>query len=240
MLRIAQFVLKIVKLSDNIGGRADPNTYGIHPQFYQSSTAEIPRDTTMSIVGPFLLGYSPEECQANIDDTLSLYQDLGFLPHEVKSVTTPTQVLHHLGFVLNSLDMTVSISVEKHQKLKCAAQRILDSISPTIREVAQLIGMMVSCFLGVEYGELFYRQLEIEKAAALKTANGNFDHTMSLSTLASADISWWIRNALTSKKRIDHGKIRHTLYTDASTKGWGANLGNTTTGDGGLLQKATI
>ena len=32
MLRIAQFVLKIVKLSDNIGGRADPNTYGIHPQ----------------------------------------------------------------------------------------------------------------------------------------------------------------------------------------------------------------
>ena len=53
---------------------------------------------------------------------------------------------------------------------------------------------------------------------------------MSLSTLASADISWWIRNALTSKKRIDHGKIRHTLYTDASTKGWGANLGNTTTG----------
>ena len=81
----------------------------------------------------FLLGYSPEECQANIDDTLSLYQDLGFLPHEVKSVTIPTQVLHHLGFVLNSLDMTVSISVEKHQKLKCAAQRILDSISPTIR-----------------------------------------------------------------------------------------------------------
>ena len=74
--------------------------------------------------------------------------------------------------------MTVSISVHKHQKLKCAAQRILDSISPTIREVAQLIGMMVSCFPGVEYGELFYRQLEIEKAAALKTTNGDFDQTM--------------------------------------------------------------
>ena len=178
----------------------------------------------------FLLGYSPEECQANIDDTLTLYHDLGFLPHEVKSVTIPTQVLHHLGFVLNSLDMTVSISVDKHQKLKCAAQRILDSISPTIREVAQLIGMMVSCFPGVEYGELFYRQLEIEKAAALKTTNGDFDQTMPLSTLASADISWWIRNALTSKRRIDHGKISHTLYTDASTQGWGANLNNTTTG----------
>ena len=31
----------------------------------------------------FLLGYSPEECQANIDDTLTLYHDLGFLPLEV-------------------------------------------------------------------------------------------------------------------------------------------------------------
>ena len=126
----------------------------------------------------FLLGYSPEECQANIDDTLSLYHVLGFLPHEVKLVTIPTQVLHHLGFISNSLDMTVSISADKHKKLKFAAQRILDSKSPTIREVAQLIGMMVSCFPGVEYGELFYRQLEIEKAAALKTNNWDFEQTM--------------------------------------------------------------
>lgn len=45
--------------------------------------------------------------------------------------------------------MTVSISADKHQKLKLAAQRILDSKSPTITEVAQLVGMMVSCFPGV-------------------------------------------------------------------------------------------
>ena len=141
----------------------------------------------------FLLGYFPEECQANIDDTLTLYHDLGFLLHEVKSVTIPTQVLHHLGFILNSLDMTVSISADKNQKLKLAAQRILDSKSPTIREVAQLISTN-------------YAFIQIR----------------------SADISWWIRNALTSKRRTDHGKINHTLYTDASTQGWGASLNDTT------------
>ena len=178
----------------------------------------------------FLLGYSPDECQANIDDTLTLYRDLGFLPHEVKSVTIPTKVLHHLGFVLNSMDMTVSISAEKHQKLKLTAQKILDNPSPTIREVAQLIGTMVSCFPGVEYGELFYRQLEIEKAEALKIHSWDFEQTMHLSSIARSDISWWIRNALSSKKRIDHGKISHTLYTDASTQGWGASLSDITTG----------
>ena len=38
----------------------------------------------------FLLGYFPDKCKANIDDTLTLYHNLGFLPHEVKSVTIPT------------------------------------------------------------------------------------------------------------------------------------------------------
>ena len=53
---------------------------------------------------------------------------------------------------------------------------------------------------------------------------------MLLSKLASADISWWIRYALPSKRRIHHGKISHILYTDASTQRWGASLNDTTTG----------
>ena len=40
----------------------------------------------------FCLGYSPEECQANIDDTLTLNHNLGFLPYEVKSVTIYTNL----------------------------------------------------------------------------------------------------------------------------------------------------
>lgn len=178
----------------------------------------------------FLLGYSSDECQDNIDDTLSLYQELGFLPHEVKSVTIPTQVLHHLGFILNSRDMTVSISEEKHGKLKLYAQKIIGSQSPTIREVAQLIGMMVSCFPGVQYGELFYHQPEIEKAEALKVNHWGFEQSIVLSELATSDVNWWIRNSLSSKKRIDHWKIDHILYTDASNRGLGANLNGITTG----------
>lgn len=64
-----------------------------------------------------------------------------------------------------------------------------------------------------------------------KTYHWEFEQTMLLSKLASADISWWIRNALTSKRRIDHGKISHTLYTDTSTqRAGGASLKDNTTG----------
>ncbi len=39
---------------------------------------------------------------------------------------------------------------------------------PSIRALVQMIGMMVACSPGVEYGPLFYRQIDGEKIAALK------------------------------------------------------------------------
>lgn len=59
---------------------------------------------------------------------------------------------------------------------------------PTIREVAQLIGMMVSSLPGFDYGELYFRQIEIEKAAALKSTHGDFDSPMQFIGRAKSDI----------------------------------------------------
>ncbi len=60
-----------------------------------------------------LLSYC--ECQSNIVDTTTLLKNLGLYPHEDKSVTTPTctQIIQHLGFVLNCIDITVSLTREK-------------------------------------------------------------------------------------------------------------------------------
>jgi len=58
----------------------------------------------------FLVGYSYDECQSNINDTLKFLKDLGFCPNEDKSVLKPTHVLQHLGFILNSREMSVTIS----------------------------------------------------------------------------------------------------------------------------------
>jgi len=77
----------------------------------------------------------------------------------------------------------------------------------------------VSCFPAVEYAELFYWQLEIDKTLALKETKGNFDAHMTLSDRARSDIKWWIENCQISKRAISHGKIDFTMYTDASTLG---------------------
>ena len=57
----------------------------------------------------FLEGDTSEACSSNVQDTLTLLGDLGFCPNLDKSVVQPTKVLEHLGFVLNSFDMSVSI-----------------------------------------------------------------------------------------------------------------------------------
>ena len=51
----------------------------------------------------------------------------------------------------------------------------------TIREVASLIGSLISSCPGVRYGRLHYRNIERDKINALKSQKGNFEAKMSLS-----------------------------------------------------------
>ena len=88
-----------------------------------------------------------------------------------------------MGFVLNSLTMTVSPTPEKAKKLKGAVTRLLSCNRPLIREVAQIIGLIISTFPGAMYGPLYFRITEREKAEAIKLNQGNFDAPMELSTM---------------------------------------------------------
>ena len=72
-----------------------------------------------------LQGDTYQECQNNINDTLLLMDSCGLTVHTKKSVITPVQSISHLGFILNSTNMTVCLTKEKAQKLKVACLNIL-------------------------------------------------------------------------------------------------------------------
>ena len=127
--------------------------------------------------------------------------------------------------------MTVMLTAEKQTRLKIACENLLsmaDNVS--IRVVAETIGLLVSSFPGVQYGQLFYHSLEIDKIAALRKCAGNFDATMSISSRAREDLQWWIVNIATAYSPIDHGTPVITITSDASMLGWGAVRGDTTAG----------
>ena len=173
----------------------------------------------------FLLGDTFAECQRNANDSCALFNELGFTVSGEKSVTLPTQVIVHLGFVLNSISMTVSLTKDKIDNVTRLGQDIISRRSCSIRVVAQLIGTLVSCSSGVEYGPLYHKRLEIEKIDALKKNQGSFEAQMQHSELAKSDIRWWIEKSSQYPKKISHGNPYFTLTTDASLEGWGAHRG---------------
>ena len=135
----------------------------------------------------------------------------------------PSQIIEHLGFEFNTIEMTVKVTKEKIDKVRGKAASILRKNWVVIREVAQLIGVLVACFPGVEFRQLFYRQLEIDKAAALKLHKGDFDQSKVLSDFAKQDLVWWIEKVGMGKK-FSHGNPVIILKTDASLRGWGQCL----------------
>ena len=88
-----------------------------------------------------------------------------------KSVLYPTHdEITYLGWVHNSLSMTVALTGERSENLVRQCQNMLRTDQPTIREVAELSGTLNASILGIKYAKLYHKQIEIEKSAALKHA----------------------------------------------------------------------
>ena len=155
-------------------------------------------------------------------DTFILFDKLGFVMHPDKSVFFPSQEIVLLGFIINSVDMTIKLTNDKAIALKLDCEKLLKQDSPTIRELARVIGKIISSIPGVMHGALYFRSLESDKSAALKDNYGNFDRRLSLSTPAKTELTWWINNVMTSCNVISHDLPSHTLTTDASCSGSGA------------------
>ena len=142
----------------------------------------------------------------------------------------PTQQIVFLGFQFNSVNMTISLTTEKASKVKDACATLLNNLSPTIREVSQVLGLLTSSMPEVMCGPIHYRSLDINKTLTLQGARGNYDQHMTLSSSAKLDLNWWVNNVETAYNVVSHGEPALTMTTDASKTGWGCSLQDIPTG----------
>ena len=178
----------------------------------------------------YLQGDTYSSCSDNIIDTINMLRDLGYTIHVDKSILTPTQNITFLGFIFDSVSMTITLTLEKKEKIKELALSILSSPTISIRKLAQFIGNIVASFPAVPFGKLNYRDMERNKVTALKESKGNFDSVMDLSHRSALEIEWWIGNITNSFNYIQRPEVDNVMYTDASKKGWGVTYDNTSTG----------
>ena len=177
----------------------------------------------------FVLARTYELCVTNVADTFALFDSLGFTIHPDKSVFIPSLRIVLLGFIIDSVAMTITLTPEKVLSVKEACLSLMEGVT-TIREVARVIGKVISSFPGVMYGPLHYRSLEQDKTRALKSCMGDFDCHVSLSEDSYRELGWWIKHIDQSFNVISHGQPSSTLTTDASRTGWGAVFETTSTG----------
>lgn len=178
----------------------------------------------------YLQGETLKDCIHNVQDTVKVLRKLGFTIHIDKSIFEPKQEITFLGFVFNSVNMTITLTKEKKQKIYVMSNEILDSNSQTIRKIASFIGNLTASLPAVPFGKLHYRSLERDKISALKISKGDFDAKMTLSNSAIEDTKWWINNIIESSNNIATPPVEITLFTDASNLGWGITDGTNPSG----------
>ena len=169
-----------------------------------------------------LAGDTYDECSKNITDTVDLMENLGLVIHEKKSVLIPTKTLIFLGNCINSENMTVTLPTEKVHHIVLECKTLYKRKTVSIRQIARVLGLMVSSLSAVEYGALFYRNIERQKIDSLKTHCGNFEAIIQMTDEMRKDLLWWIQNLHIQKRHILHENPSLVIITDASMKGWAA------------------
>ena len=154
----------------------------------------------------------------------SLFSSLGLLIHPEKCLHIPSQIVTVLGFIINSLEMTIFLTTEKKTSLLELCHETMQSDQIKIRDLARLIGKLVSSFPCLANGPLFYRDLEMAKTEALKLKRGNYDGTMVLSDDMKSELQGWVNNLETATSPISNANPYIVIDTNASLIGWGLFL----------------
>jgi len=199
-----------------------------------------PRDFTKLLKIPFahLRKYKGHSSIAYIDDTLlvgptreavrqavmgtwELLVDLGFTINQTKSIIEPTKTIEFLGFILDSENMTSSLSGHKADSIILHCKNLRSMSSPTIREVARVLGKLMATVQGVKFARLYTRYIEIDKNYALTDNAHDYEAHMTLSRESIEELGWWINNSRYEYRPITETSPDYTIFTDASKLGWG-------------------
>ena len=114
---------------------------------------------------------------------VQILESLGFIINKEKSVLIPSQKMVFLGYAIDSVEMTVPLPEEKLNKLKEQTLALWEKPQCSIRELAHVIGLVVSSFPSIKPAKLYYRDLEVCKLEALSCSNGDYNVIVYLSQL---------------------------------------------------------
>ena len=136
-----------------------------------------------------LLGDTYKECVKNINITVKTLEMLGFIINVKKSKLIPSRNCKYLGFIFDSVSMTLQLPQEKRLSIKILIDKYSKLFSCKIRDFAQFIGSVTTCCRAIKYGWVYTKNFERHKLLALQANNNKYDSIMQLHS-NTADFNW--------------------------------------------------
>ena len=114
-----------------------------------------------------VIDWSFEGCRKSVLRVMELFQYYGFIIHLEKCLLEPTTCMEFLGFILDSIRMTVELPSHKKSDMINLCENILlaneSNTGNSIRTIAKLLGKISSAFLGVHTGRMHLEGLKSSK-----------------------------------------------------------------------------
>ena len=161
---------------------------------------------------------------------LNLLESLGFVVNYHKSQLIPSQQIEFLGFLVDSVTLSLKLPGEKLQEIRKWCQQLLNVGETSKRELSNFLGLLTSSIQAVFPAPLHYRHLQRLKNLSLNTLQ-SYDVIIPLDSQAKEELVWW-RDHLQAwnGKALFQKSVDLVIETDASRKGCGTYCEGVSTG----------
>ena len=172
---------------------------------------------------------SQEEAQVNTLTVVDLTQSLGWIINQEKSELKPTQVFSFVGYEYHLDSALVKPTQERWLKLQDLILRLKSKHVLTARCLMSLIGLLASMEKMVLEGRLHMRPFQFHLKEHWRYPQ-SLDSLLPWTETISTHLDWW-QNPTNVRRGADLHPKDHSiqLFTDASNKGWGAHLDQSST-----------
>ena len=166
-----------------------------------------------------LIGRTKEMCREMQWTLINILRRVGFYV-SYKKVVAPKQMVRFLGIIVDSVKMTLSLPLDKIQKLKSQLNFFKNKRKASRLELEKLAGILAHACKVVHGGRTFSRRVY-----DLITSVGKDSFKIRLNEDFRLDLNWWLKfvekfNGYTTI--IGLGGAVISVYSDASRSGFGA------------------
>ena len=172
---------------------------------------------------------TPEEAQLHSQTTNKVLQFLGWIINFEKSDLTPSQDFQFIGMQFNTRRFTVAPLPKMRVKVQSVLQHWMANPNITARDLHRLLGMLVFMASLVRRGRLRLRPVQWWAATAWCQRTGNWSDRIQVPQWVLSEVAWWSSPAVLQGLPLAARETEVTLFTDASSSGWGAQLGSHST-----------